>query len=250
MQTPMIRARLLRDTVTWSQDPAHRPQYPSPTRLSDIRAGVATSTMSQLSAVVTAAAGASMRSWALRRTRGAVAARTVVQPLRAAGAARSNRRPRARRPAGGAAGPGCRARTRSAAVPGGTRLRSPGASPLRVGAWAVIPHSLRCIAREPFALLRATVAAQRPPAWTVTVPQSQACSDPQDCTVRGLPLPNALASLLRSGRWLHPGEQVLHDLMPWFEDPLDFMPSLNAMRFENAALDHIADDSSIRDLFG
>lgn len=83
----------------------------------------------------------------------------------------------------------------------------------------------------------------------MTLPQPQPLPDPPDWTVRGLPLPDALTSLLRTGRWLHPGRQALHDLMPWFEEPLMFMPNLHAMRFQNAALDHIADDSSICDLF-
>lgn len=37
--------------------------------------------------------------------------------------------------------------------------------------------------------------------------------------------------------------------MPWFEDPLMFMADLHDMRFQNNALDHIADDRSISDLF-
>ncbi|MGC4895369.1 hypothetical protein [Micromonospora sp. DT31] len=81
------------------------------------------------------------------------------------------------------------------------------------------------------------------------VPQPHPLPDPQVWTVRGMALPGALASLLRTGGWLHPGQQALHDLMPWFEDPLMFMPDLHAMRFQNAFLDHIADDSSLCDLF-
>jgi hypothetical protein len=37
--------------------------------------------------------------------------------------------------------------------------------------------------------------------------------------------------------------------MPWFEDPLMFMADLRDMRFQNRALDSIADDRTISDLF-
>lgn len=37
--------------------------------------------------------------------------------------------------------------------------------------------------------------------------------------------------------------------MPWFEDPLVFMAGLHDMRFQNNALDSIADDPTISELF-
>ena len=69
--------------------------------------------------------------------------------------------------------------------------------------------------------------------------------DSPDWTVRGLALPPALISLLRTGGWVHPGQQALARLMPWFEDPLWFMPDLREMRRENGALDSLADDGEL-----
>jgi hypothetical protein len=48
-------------------------------------------------------------------------------------------------------------------------------------------------------------------------------------TVRGLALPQLLADLLDSGRWRHPGDDVLRAVVPWFEDPLVFLHSPGAM---------------------
>jgi hypothetical protein len=38
--------------------------------------------------------------------------------------------------------------------------------------------------------------------------------------------------------------------MPWFEDPLGFLTDIRDMRFQNTALDSIADDRTISHLFG
>ena len=81
------------------------------------------------------------------------------------------------------------------------------------------------------------------------MPQSPSPPGSTDWSVRGLTLPAALVALLRTGRWSHPGRQALHDLMPWFEDPLMFMADLHDMRRQNKALDVIADDPTISDLF-
>ncbi len=81
------------------------------------------------------------------------------------------------------------------------------------------------------------------------MPQPQSPPGPADWSVRGLLLPAALISLLQGGRWIHPGQHALHDLMPWFEDPLMFMANLRDVRLQNNALDSIADDRSISDLF-
>ena len=63
-------------------------------------------------------------------------------------------------------------------------------------------------------------------------------------TVRGLALPQLLVSLLHSGRWRHPGDDVLSAVIPWFEDPLDFLHSPDEMRRESHFLydDGSADD--------
>lgn len=63
-------------------------------------------------------------------------------------------------------------------------------------------------------------------------------------TVRGLALPRLLVSLLDRGRWRHPGDSVLSAVIPWFEDPLDFLHSPAEMRRESWFLyeDGSADD--------
>jgi len=54
--------------------------------------------------------------------------------------------------------------------------------------------------------------------------------------VRGLALPQLLVSLLDSGRWRHPGDDMLGAVVPWFEDPLDFLDSPGQMRRESCFL--------------
>jgi hypothetical protein len=63
-------------------------------------------------------------------------------------------------------------------------------------------------------------------------------------TVRGLVLPQLLVSLLDSGQWRHPGDDVLSAVVPWFEDPLVFLRSPGEMRRESYFLyeDGSADD--------
>jgi hypothetical protein len=73
--------------------------------------------------------------------------------------------------------------------------------------------------------------------------------DEQDWTVRGLRLPALLVSLLRSGRWRDPDEGVLHSLIPWFEDPLVFLTSVEGMRRESVSLDMLGRDGPSSRLF-
>jgi hypothetical protein len=70
-------------------------------------------------------------------------------------------------------------------------------------------------------------------------------------TVRGLILPRLLVSLLDGGRWRHPGDDVLGAVVPWFEDPLDFLRSPGEMRRESYWLyeDGSADDRRGSELF-
>lgn len=70
-------------------------------------------------------------------------------------------------------------------------------------------------------------------------------------TVRGLALPQLLVSLLDSGRWRHPGDDVLRTVVPWFEDPLDFLSGPGEMRRESWFLyeDGSADDPRDSALF-
>ncbi len=51
--------------------------------------------------------------------------------------------------------------------------------------------------------------------------------------VRGLPLPALLLELLADRRWRHPGDTALHALMPWFEDPVDFLTDVGQIRRES-----------------
>jgi hypothetical protein len=60
--------------------------------------------------------------------------------------------------------------------------------------------------------------------------------------VRGLVLPALLAELLASGQWQHPGDEVLHEVLPWFEDPVDFLSRTDRMERESRSLDMYADD--------
>jgi hypothetical protein len=71
----------------------------------------------------------------------------------------------------------------------------------------------------------------------------------EDLSVNGLVLPAQLIELMNSGCWQHPGDQALRDLMPWFEDPLDFLTSINRMRRESRSLIQFADDSLSAQLF-
>jgi hypothetical protein len=43
--------------------------------------------------------------------------------------------------------------------------------------------------------------------------------------VRGLTVPPLLAGLVDSGRWRHPGDDVMRAALPWFEDPVVFLSS-------------------------
>ncbi|MFJ2172588.1 hypothetical protein ACIOHE_06675 [Streptomyces sp. NPDC087851] len=61
-------------------------------------------------------------------------------------------------------------------------------------------------------------------------------------TVRGLPLPAPLTSLIDRGLWQHPGDGVLAKVIPWFEDPLLFVSNPEQMAFASQSMDMFADD--------
>jgi hypothetical protein len=71
----------------------------------------------------------------------------------------------------------------------------------------------------------------------------------EDWTVRGLRLPDALVSLLRAGLWRDPSEAALREVMPWFEDPLSFLPNVEQIRRESRSLDLFADDERLSEIF-
>lgn len=51
--------------------------------------------------------------------------------------------------------------------------------------------------------------------------------DGRDWTVQGLRLPDPLIALLAAGLWHDPQDSTLRAVMPWFEDPLIFLSSLD-----------------------
>ena len=68
-------------------------------------------------------------------------------------------------------------------------------------------------------------------------------------SVRGLRLPELLLGLMAQGRWRHPGDEVLSRVVPWFEDPVDFFTSVEAMERGNTSLEVFADDEWSREFF-
>lgn len=67
--------------------------------------------------------------------------------------------------------------------------------------------------------------------------------------IRGLVLPVQLTSLLCQGRWRHPGDSDMARLMPWFEDPLDFLANTEQIMRESLSMDRFADDPYSSALF-
>ena len=68
----------------------------------------------------------------------------------------------------------------------------------------------------------------------------------QRITIRGLPMPPALVSLIESGRWVHPGDDVLKKVMPFLEAPVDFL-SIDSMESESSG--HLANDPRYSSMF-
>jgi hypothetical protein len=51
-----------------------------------------------------------------------------------------------------------------------------------------------------------------------------------------------LAGLMATGRWQHPGDDVLRAALPWLEEPVNFLSRTDRMELESAPLDSEADD--------
>ncbi|REE94741.1 hypothetical protein DFJ69_0093 [Thermomonospora umbrina] len=66
---------------------------------------------------------------------------------------------------------------------------------------------------------------------------------------RGPVLPGLLIELIAAGQWRHPGDEVVHAIMPWFKDPVDLLTGLDQIRRESRALDRLADDESTARIF-
>lgn len=52
-------------------------------------------------------------------------------------------------------------------------------------------------------------------------------------SIRGLPLPRLLVSLLEVGSWRHPGDAALAQVAPWLREPVDFLHTLAQMHRES-----------------
>ena len=50
--------------------------------------------------------------------------------------------------------------------------------------------------------------------------------------VNGLVLPTLMKRLLQLGKWVHPGDDVLHELMPWGSDAFDLL-DMDGMKRES-----------------
>ena len=61
--------------------------------------------------------------------------------------------------------------------------------------------------------------------------------------VNGLLMPELLVAMIRDGRWVHPGDARLREVMPFLVDPVDFLRSPEAMAFESSG--HLADDPQL-----
>ena len=59
--------------------------------------------------------------------------------------------------------------------------------------------------------------------------------------VNGLLLPPLLIDLLRNSLWRHPGDATLERLIPFLRDPVDFLQTVEGMRFESPK--RLADDA-------
>ncbi|MFF5234382.1 hypothetical protein [Dactylosporangium sp. NPDC000521] len=73
--------------------------------------------------------------------------------------------------------------------------------------------------------------------------------EPAEWTVRGLAVPSALVVLMEAGAWRDPDPAALHEVMPWFADPLVFLTSIEWMRRENRSLDLFPRQASLSALF-
>ena len=61
----------------------------------------------------------------------------------------------------------------------------------------------------------------------------------QRITICGLPMPPALVSLIEAGRWVHPGDHVVQEVIPFLREPVDFL-SVDSMEFESSG--HLAEN--------
>ncbi|GAA0455002.1 hypothetical protein GCM10009531_53810 [Actinoplanes capillaceus] len=58
-----------------------------------------------------------------------------------------------------------------------------------------------------------------------------------------------MTRLIETRIWKHPGEAALTRVVPWFEDPLDFLAGPHEMECQSSSLDHLAADDETARLF-
>jgi hypothetical protein len=73
----------------------------------------------------------------------------------------------------------------------------------------------------------------------VTSPDASVDPDEPADTVRGLRLPQLLLDLIADGRWRQPDDDALAAAVPWFEDPLDLLTDVAAIRRQSRSLDDL-----------
>jgi hypothetical protein len=65
--------------------------------------------------------------------------------------------------------------------------------------------------------------------------------------VNGWRLPPLLVDRLEQGRWRHPGDETLQRLIPFLREPVDFLTTVEALRFESSGL--LADEPTTDTFF-
>lgn len=62
-------------------------------------------------------------------------------------------------------------------------------------------------------------------------------------------LPSLLVELLGQGRWCHPGEERLKQLIPFLREPVVFLATIESMQSASNGLSSLADDKRIATAF-
>ena len=65
--------------------------------------------------------------------------------------------------------------------------------------------------------------------------------------INGLPLPALLVEMLETGRWQHPGDEAVKRVIPFLNDPVIFLKSVDSMQRESPK--HFAGDAGMARTF-
>lgn len=65
-------------------------------------------------------------------------------------------------------------------------------------------------------------------------------------TIHGLTMPPVLVSLIKFGKWKHPGDDVVKKVIPFMKEPVDFL-SIAQMEFQSS--NHLADSLESSQIF-